>query len=86
MEDSKFLIFSSKFQWTLERIYLKFMYNLCTIYVQFGHAPSKDFASPDLGQVDKNKIILVHSFGSKRSVNFATASTAIQSRTSDLLE
>jgi len=44
--------------------------NFFEIYVQIGHAPSKSFASPDLWQMYKNKTIHVHSFGSKRRVNF----------------
>jgi hypothetical protein len=79
MEESKILIFSSKFQWTFERISLKFMYN-------FDTHPQKSFARPDSWQMYKNKTIHIHSFGSKRRVNIPTVSTAVQSRTSDLLD
>ena len=42
--------------------------NFFEIYVQFRHAPSKSFANPDLGQMDKNKTIHVHSLETKGSL------------------
>jgi len=39
--------------------------NFFEMYAQFGHARSKCFASPDLGQMDKNETTHVHSLEAK---------------------